>query len=228
MYFELRFSSAGSFDVDGQPVNASSAVLTPSNLTLRLGLKVEVEGPMVGGVLQATAVKLREGTVRVHATASSVNTAAGTFVLTIAGQTVTVTANTSTELEDKTSAANLTLATLSSVNGRFLKVRGYDDGTGRGLIATRIRIDNTDDVILQGVVESQVVGTSVTVLGVAIPVDGTTDFQDVNNATLGGGHTQFAASVTNGVSLIRVKDKAAGSGGANPVGVADEIELQTP
>ena len=74
----------------------------------------------------------------------------------------------------------------------------------------------------------RVIGTSITVLGVTFPVDGTTEYQDTNNAQLAGGQTQFAGLTVNGVSLIRIKDKQAGSGGANAVGVADEVELQTP
>ncbi|MCA8921912.1 MAG: hypothetical protein KDD82_08900, partial [Planctomycetes bacterium] len=112
------FGSPSSFAVDGQQVNASAAARTPANLTLRAGIKVEVEGSITNGVLQATAVKLREGSLRVHATASNVNTSANTFDLLVAGQAVTVTANTSTEMEDKTSSSNLSLATLGNVNGR--------------------------------------------------------------------------------------------------------------
>ncbi|MEZ6186274.1 MAG: DUF5666 domain-containing protein [Planctomycetota bacterium] len=220
------FSSAGSFAVDGQTVSAAGATLTPTNLVLRAGIRVEVEGSVQNGVLQATRVKLREGNNRVHATASNVSGAS--FVLTVAGQTVRVTADSSTRLEDKTSGTPLTLATLNRVDGRFLEVRGYDDGTGTGLIATRIEIENPDDVILQGTLQSQVVGTSITVLGVVFPVDGTTEYQDTTNAQLAGGQTQFAGQVQNGVTLIRIKDKEPGSGGANPVGVADEVEIQTP
>lgn len=222
------FGSLANFAVDGQAVSAGSATFTPAGFTVRSGIKVEVEGTIQNGVLQATAVKLREGTLRVHATASNVNTTTNTFELTVAGQTVRVTVNTSTELEDKTSSTNLTLANLGVLNGRFVEVRGYDDGSGNGLVASRLEIDSPDDVILQGVIEGQVQGASITVLGVTFPVDATTEYQDANNTALPGGQTQFASGVVNGTTLIRLKDKAPGSGGANPVGVADEVEIQAP
>ncbi|MBL4850304.1 MAG: hypothetical protein JKY65_32710 [Planctomycetes bacterium] len=224
-----RFASANSFDVDGTPVNATAATLAPSTMTLALGLRVEVEGKIKGGTLQATAVKLREGDVQVRATASNVNTTANTFDLTLAGQTVSVTANTSTQMRDKTSGAGLSLATLSLVDGRFLRVRGYADGTGSGLVASRIDIDTPRDARIQAVITSQVIGTSVTLLGVTFPVDASTEFQDTTNAPFAGGQTAFASSTTPGVSLIKVTDKSASKpGNQNPVGVADEVELQTP
>ena len=75
-------------------------------------------------------------------------------------------------------------------------------------------------------VDSQVLNTSITLLGVTIAIDGSSEFQDINNNTLAGGHAAFISSTTDGVSLIKIKDKEAGSGGSNGVGIADEVELQ--
>ena len=222
-----RFVSASDFDVDDIAVDASTAISTPANFPLSTGIKVEVEGPITGGVLQARTLKLREGNTRAHATASNVNTIANTFDMTIAGQTITVTANTSTRMEDKVTGNPLSLATLANVNGKFLRVRGLNDGTGSGLIATRIRIEDPNDVILQGTIDSQAIGVSVTVLGVTIAVDVGTSFQDINNIPFPGGQADFITATTNGVTLIKIKDKEIGTGG-NPVGTADDVELQQP
>ena len=47
------------FTIDGQPVDASMAELSPANLVLGNGLEVEVKGSITGGVLFADKVKLR-------------------------------------------------------------------------------------------------------------------------------------------------------------------------
>ena len=48
------------FTIDGQPVDASIAELSPANLLLGNGLNVEVKGSIVGGILFADEVKLRQ------------------------------------------------------------------------------------------------------------------------------------------------------------------------
>jgi len=47
------------FTIDGQPVDASTAELSPDNLLLENGLNVEVKGSIVGGILFADEVKDR-------------------------------------------------------------------------------------------------------------------------------------------------------------------------
>ena len=48
------------FTIDGHPVDASMAELSPANLLLGNGLNVEVKGNIVGGILFADEVKSRE------------------------------------------------------------------------------------------------------------------------------------------------------------------------
>ncbi|HHJ36227.1 MAG TPA: hypothetical protein ENJ87_10725 [Gammaproteobacteria bacterium] len=223
--FITRYVSVSDFDVDGTPVNASSATKTPSTLLLRSGIKVEVEGTVSNGVLQAAELKLREGEVKVHAVASNVDTTTNTFLMTVSGDTIKVTVNSSTRLDDKLVSETLADA-VAKLEGQFLRVRGIDDGSGNGLIATRIRIRNLhDDVILQGTIDMSNIGSSVTVLGVTVEINNNTDFQDINNNTLGAGtmgHTDFDALVTPGVTLIKIKDKDVTDD------IADEVELQRP
>ena len=214
-----RFASSSDFDVDGIAVNAAGAVQTPANLALKAGIKVEVEGTVSNGVLQAATLKLREGSVKIHAVASNVT--ASSFDMTIAGNTVKVTVNTSTRLEDKVTGNGLTLATLGNVDGQFLRVRGIDDGSGNGIIATRVRIESANDVILQGKLDSQVVGASLTVLGITVNIDPATKFKDIDNNNFAD-HADFATKAKKG-SLVKIKDKASGAGAD---GIADEVELQ--
>jgi len=223
-----RFASQSDFDVEGTKVNASGATLDPTNFVLALGERVEVEGKLTSGVLQASVVRSRGGERRAHATASNVNAGAGTFDLTVAGQTVRVKATSTTRLKDTTAPQTpLTLAGLGSLDGKFVKVRGQEDSSGV-IVATRVFVSNVGSVELQGPITAQVIGTSVTVLGVVFPVDGTTKFSDSANTNVPGGQSDFANNVTLGSTPIRVRDKQVGAGGANAFGVADDVEVQTP
>jgi hypothetical protein len=220
-----RYVSASDFDVDGQPVDASSAIKTPATFTLEAGIKVEVEGTVSNGVLQAAKLKLREGEIKAHAIASDVDTSTNTFLMTISGDTIKITVDTSTRLDDKLASETVADA-ITKLDGQFLRVRGIDDGTGNGIIATRVRIRNPgDDVILQGVIDSSNIGMTVTLLGITVEIDSSTDFMDMNNTSLGlgtVGHTAFDMQVSPGITLIKIKDKDVTDG------IADEVELQQP
>lgn len=53
------FSSLASFTVDGITVNAASAAVSPAGATVAAGVRVEVEGTMVSGVLVATKLEVK-------------------------------------------------------------------------------------------------------------------------------------------------------------------------
>lgn len=76
-------TSARAFTVDGVSVNASSAELPDG--AVALGLRVEVEGALVGGVLVANKVEIEDESesaeVELIGSVSAVNTNANTFVL---------------------------------------------------------------------------------------------------------------------------------------------------
>lgn len=223
-----RFASLSDFDVEGTRVNAAGATTDPSNFTVALGERVEVEGKLDQGVLVATVVRSRGGERRAHATASNVDAAAGTFDLTIAGQTVRVKVSATTKLKDTTAPqAGLSLATLGTIDGKFVKVRGQEDASG-AIAATRVFVSRVGSVELQAPISAQVIGTSVTLLGVVFPVDGATSFSDSSNANFPGGQAAFANSVTLGSTPIRVRDRQPGPGSANAFGVADQVEIQGP
>ena len=52
-----NYVSDANFEINGQLVDASGAQRSPPGLTLMDGLNVEVEGPIIGGVLIADEVE---------------------------------------------------------------------------------------------------------------------------------------------------------------------------
>jgi len=221
-----RSGSNDDFDVDGNAVNASSAVLSPTNLVIKEGMRVEAEGRVSGGVLQAISVELRGGDIKIHAVAST-NAVAGTFDLTpAAGQpAIRVTVTSATRMEDKVSGApSFTVEDILS--GYFIEARGFADSTGTGIIATRVRREEiADDIILEGVVTAEdTVSGSVTVLGVVVPFDASTEFKDQANGPIS--QAEFFDLTNLGTSVIKLKDRK--DSGNNAVGFADEVEFQTP
>ncbi len=216
-----RFADTSDFDVDGQAVNANSAVTTPANLALHSGMKVEVEGAISNGVLNASKLQLRAGEVRIQAMAS--NPTATSFDLTVNGQTITVVVDTSTRMDNKQATESFAQA-IANLDGQFLRVRGIESDNDT-VIATRVRIDTLDDTILQAVVDNQSQGASITLLGITMAVNNATVFRDINNSAYINGHLDLIGETTNGVSLIKIKDKL--SAGVTD-GIADEVELQRP
>ena len=58
------------FEIDGQAIDASAAQISPAGATLSNGLEVEVEGDIVGGVLIAEELEVREGETELQTTVS--------------------------------------------------------------------------------------------------------------------------------------------------------------
>ena len=204
------------FKVAGIPVDASSAVLTPTNLVLGNGIKVEAEGPMVNGVIEALKVGIRGGDdVVIDAQVSSVSTADNSVTLDLINGSVTVFVDSRTRMEDKT--LNISPFSLNDLGtGDFLEIRGTIDGSDI-VIASELRRDDPDDVILQGKVESFVANSSITILGVTFFTSGITQFEDVNDLPISAG--TFFGNVAVG-SLVKIKDEQPGDG------TADEVEFE--
>ncbi len=210
------------FKVSGIQVDASSASREPSTLTLSNDARIEVEGAIVNGILVASEIESEGGDIKVHAKVTEVNAAAGSFkVSPVAGQEITVTITTGTQLEDDVNEIKqFTLYDL--VVNDFVEVRGYDDGSG-GITANEIDVKDPDDVIVQSVIQT---GSSealniVKVLGIEFTIDypGETAFRDTNELPMTP--LKFFSAVTLDSTLIKVKDE-------DEDGVADEVELETP
>ena len=163
------------FEVNGQLVNyATAEFIGGPGIDLLNGTKVEAEGPIVSGVLQAEKVEFKEN-IEFEANAATVNAGIGTLTLEdLAGITVVVD-DALTEFEP----AGSTLSNI--VIGDEVKIRARE-GSGGTIVAIELEIldQPSDRAIIQGPVESFVPLGDVTILGVA--VDTTTidddDFKD--------------------------------------------------
>jgi len=218
------FNGIGDFRVAGQRVDATGAAFEPASLaaTIGDGDKVEVEGPIVDGTLQAMEVEQRGGDVRISAVVVSRDVAAGTVTLgVVSGQPdITVTTDTQTQIEDKRDEVE-PFGIAGIAPGDFLDVEAYVDGTGT-LIATQIERDDPDDSELRGPADvpptaGDSLAGSVSILGITIATDAGTEFEDINDDTIAG--ALFFFQVADG-DPVAYKDNL-------PLnGVADEVEFE--
>jgi hypothetical protein len=213
------FSSIDSFKVAGQAVDATNAVFMPASLATGLadGVEIEVEGPIVSGVLQAVKVEARGGEIRINARVQSTNVAAGSITLVLNPGNLTLTIDSQTALRDETGAGE-SLALADIIAGDFLEAEAYEDDSG-DLIATEVRRDALDDEVLQGPIDS-CTGAEATILGLSYTlVDGLTNYQDQNENPLLNGN-DFCTAQAAGGFFVKIKDERAVDG------VADEAELK--
>ena len=126
------FTSNSSFSVNGLPVNASG-VAVPTGLGL--GVHVDVEGSLVGGVLIATQVEIEDESdplkFELNGTISALDSAAKTFVLR------GVTVGFSGPVLFKEGIA----ADLSNVGGQSVKVKGLLSADGNRVNASEISLN---------------------------------------------------------------------------------------
>ena len=161
--------STQTFVVNGQRISyASSTFRAGLAEELANGIKVEAEGPMAGGVLNATRVTFKES-IRFEA---NVATVSGN-TLTLQGLPgITIQADSDiTRMENTTGPSSLSA-------GNNLRVRARPAGNSGNMVATRIILrdpDPDDRLIAQGPVDSfDSVSGQVTLLGNLITVDTTT------------------------------------------------------
>ncbi|RVT50062.1 DUF5666 domain-containing protein [Rubrivivax albus] len=135
------FTSPTAFSVEGLPVDASQARFDDGTAGLGLGVRVEVEGAIVDGVLVATKVEIKDGRrggrdddddgdVEIKGRIDSVDATAQTLVV----RGVTVSFAGDVQYEDGT-AADL-------VPGRKVEVHGVLAADGVTVNATRIELDD--------------------------------------------------------------------------------------
>jgi len=212
-----RYVSISDFDVNGQKVNASAASFSPAGITITAGTKLEVEGTVSNGVLNATEVELREGGAEVSATVNSIDEANNRFTLDVlSGQLVTVQLTTTTRLEDELGDNDNLL--LSELNvGNFVDVQGIEDGST--ITATRIKREaEIKETELKGIVTAESVN-NFTVLGVTYPVTGVTSYENSNDSSVD--QTAFLALTTLNQTVISIKDDKPADGFANEVSIED-------
>ncbi len=219
--FITTFQSLGEFSIGGQAVDASSATLRPNDPTLfRAGVRVQVEGRLNSGVLVARELELRQSEIRLAAeidTEASIDASTSRF--TLLGVTVTVDAGTQTddEIDDD---QQLSVGSLSP--GDYLEVRGFLGHDGSVIATTLRRREDSDDVELQGRVETfDVAARTVTILGQTVPTDATTEFQDESDTEIGA--DAFFSRIRVG-DLVKVSDDEDDDNAS--IDQADEVEFE--
>jgi hypothetical protein len=227
---EANFHFEG-FVVSG---NASSFVLQGSHLAKNLavdtidttifvggnkadlvvGTKVEAQGKLVNGTLQASKVKFKEN-IRIEITAGPQVAAEGIELRNLSSVTVV------------TNALTVPNPAVAVAEGDRLRIRGRMSGDGTKVVATRLENQGAGGdarVILRGPVSAIGAGnSSLTILGVNVPVAGALFRPNDDNATatLSITPAQFFSQVKVG-TVVKVRGDLTGD---NQL-VATEMELE--
>lgn len=164
------------FCVAGVPVDTSMATFDPVTYEPMIGDRVEVEGPLVSGTLEATRVESEDEdpnqrNVRIEAAVTSIDNVARTLV--VLG--VSVAADGETVLEDNSLVEDENFRFSELVVGDFVKVQGIDDGGANVRALSIVRENATagvDDVRLEGPVTGfDVVTPTLEILGQSVPLN---------------------------------------------------------
>jgi len=215
-----NYISDGNFRVAGVQVDASDATRVPVSLVLANGMEVEVEGPIVAGVLQATGVEARGGDVELAAQAGSASVVDNTITLQYHGELVTVQVDSRSSLRDEVGADEfLSLAEIGP--GDFLEIHAVLDDGGNIVAGEVHRVSETGDDVLQGPADG-CDGSSVTIFGVSFTLLNTvTSVANENEVDVYGGSTVAFCNDLNARGLyVKVKDEDPADG------TADEAELE--
>jgi len=213
------------FKIKGQLINATTATKLPSVLTLKNGIKVEAEGTISNGVLNATEIESRSGDSEVTAVVTSVDIDNKVLTVSVvAGQpSITVQLTSATLTEDGIDSGQLDLSNITT-NTDFVEVRGFESGT-RTITATRVKRLTGEKTELQGVITAKDDDISITILGIVFPVDINTEYEDEFEATIPDFFSLFPDTVILDQSIISIEDAV--NVDTNPVGFADSVEIES-
>jgi Domain of unknown function (DUF5666) len=195
--FVTSLTSTSDFVVGNQRVVTTGSTRFEGGVAgdIAVGVKLEVEGVLAGGVLTASKVEFGDG-IKIEADVDTV----GTSSFTLRGLPgITVTVNSLTRFEDGVSGLN------NLVAGNHVRIRGRASGSNT-VIATEVEKQSQDTrVELQGPIQS-ITGTSpnqiVTILGVAVDTTGVV-FEDADRAMF------FAQAVVG--TLVKARGTLSGS-----------------
>jgi hypothetical protein len=217
------FNGLGDFKVSGQRVNASDADFSPPSLATSMGNgdKVEVEGPVTGGVLRAAEVEQRGGSIKIGAQVTGVDVPGATLRLEVVpGEpAIIVLVDTQTQMEDdELDVEPFSLADIKV--GDELVIEGFV--VSGGVVATQLQRKVLDAYELQGPVDAaggDEFAGSVTILGVTIATDDNTGFEAANEDDLSG--AVFYSQVVPG-DLVEFQFDVP----VNGIAVADEVGFE--
>lgn len=217
--FVSDFVDVSNFKVAGYAVDASGAEFENGSVDLLdNGVRIEVEGRFVEGVLIASEIEFEGREIRIHAAiaaAGDIDVAGNRF--TLLGIPITLTA--STELEDDRDDEE-PFGIGDFAPGDFFEVEGISDGAG-GVIAHEVERDEVDDVRLRGPLDSaDEASGKLTILGLEIDTNGSTEFEleDVPVSP-----STFFGAVLPG-DFVEVKDDE--DGDATAIDFASEVERE--
>jgi hypothetical protein len=206
---------AQTFNINGQTVSYAGAAMINGNIDdLVANTKVEAEGPIVGGILQALKIKFKES-IKIESNVETVNAGSGT--LTFEGiNTITVIVDPSlTEFRNVGDLSGIALGNELKIRGR---ISGSDDNT---VIATRFELVDNDPgnrSILQGPVSSfNETSGIVTILGIDVDTS-TIQNDDFKNEDTVIGRQAFFNTLTTG-ALVKARLDL-------DTGLWDEIEFE--
>jgi hypothetical protein len=217
-----KFNGNDDFEIDGLPVDASGATkLSPANVLDLLddGVEIEVEGDIVGGVLMADELELREGETRLKSFVSFVFPDNKRFLVNFPGlpDSIEVTTNNQTLFDDEGPLELEDFSVADMAAGDFVSVEGAESND-KVTAETVKRLDKTDpdDSELEGQVDSFVVDASITVLGISYSVNGA-KFEDSSGPILSG---DFFLNLKNG-DRVEIRDEVVADGFAEEVKLDD-------
>lgn len=218
------FISLADFRLAGRRVDASAATRKPAGLAVADGVRLEAEGALIGGVLIAEEIEARGGDIEAQAAVTSVDAAGGSVTLGYqGGGTLRFYLDNQTRLDDELGDdADFSLQAI--VPGDFLEIEAGIDDNGRRP-ATRVKrlfgpgggVGERDE-ILQGPVQTFAPGSSLTIEGVTLLIDGSTGFEDADDNDLGGSAAFFGQLAVG--ALVKMEDQDPADG------TADEVEFE--
>lgn len=215
-----NYVSDSNFEIDGQQIDASGAQFSPASISLDDGLEVEVEGDIVSGVLIAEEIELREGETKLKTFVSLVYPDNIRFEVNYTGLPGSIVVNTDSQTllkdEGPLELPNFSVADLNV--GDYVIVEGIESADE--VIAETVKRKDSadpDDSELEGQVDSFVIDTSITVLGITYNVDAGTDYEDANGATVSS--AEFFGQLAPG-DLVEIKDEEIADG------TAEEVEIE--
>jgi uncharacterized protein DUF5666 len=194
---------SGSFKVGNQLVVTTGSTRFEGGVAtdIVVGVKLEVEGVLSGGMLTASKIEFRDS-VRIEADIDAV----GTSSFTLRGLPgITVTVNSLTQFQGSVSGLNNLFA------GDHVQIRGRAS-SGNNVIATEVEKLSPDTrVELQGAIQA-ISGVSpnqvVTILGVSVSTAGVV-FQDIDNSVIT--RDAFFAKAVVG-TLVKARGTLGGGG----------------
>jgi hypothetical protein len=231
-----NYINDSNFMINGQQIDASNATFTPASLEMALAdnLKVEVEGTLINGVLQANEVEGRAGEIKIQSIVSSIDNinnneislsySSGSII-----QELPVIINNQSKLEDDLFDLEPFNITDISV-GNYLEIKALVDSSGSIIVTDLKRKSLESEASLRGPIDQLGIDLtvpgqeSIAILGISHLANASTKLQvndiDISNLNPPITRTEFFDLLREG-DVLEIEDQT-----ATFDGIADEIDLK--